>query len=57
MRLIGLPKLAILLRPTELACPPGIHALWLISGFKELFFRMGDIEPFELFLYNGLLPP
>ena len=49
IKLTCLPTEASLLRPTELGCPPGIHARLLIRGFKALFFLMGDREePLEL---------
>jgi len=47
MRLIGLPTEAILFRPREFGWPPGIQARLFISGFRALFFRIGDRDDFE----------
>ena len=46
---------ASLLRPTELACPPGIHARLFIKGFKALFLRMGEMELREFYAVSCVL--
>ena len=48
IKFICFPIEASLFRPIEFACPPGIHALYVISGLRALYFRIGDSEPREL---------